>query len=195
MNIFLGRLRNFTDGHIVHTINRQEVPVRIAVNLFILWGIVFNTGCQANPVEASILLESTSGPVGDSVTGSVPVSPTEENAPMIASPSMPADAGLQNLIDKAMTDLAQRLSIPTTQITLIEAMPVVWPDTSLGCPQSSMAYHEVLTPGYLIQLQADNRVYQYHSDADQLVVFCEEYPIEYPVKPGNIKDDKPWMPP
>jgi hypothetical protein len=90
-------------------------------------------------------------------------------------------------------DLAQQLSIPMTQINLIQAISATWPDSSLGCPQPGMAYSQVLTPGYLIQLQADNRVYEYHTDADQLVVFCEENTIEYPVKPGDIKDDKPWM--
>ena len=83
-------------------------------------------------------------------------------------------------------DLAEQLSMPMTQINFIQAISATSSDSSLGCPQPGMAYSQVLTPGYLIQLQTDNRVYEYHTDADQLVVFCGENTIEYPAKPGDL---------
>lgn len=92
------------------------------------------------------------------------------------TPSMPtpADSGLQNLVDKAVSDLAQRLSIPATQIQLVEATPVVWPDSSLGCPQPGMEYLQVPEDGLLIRLQAGNQTYEYHSGGIRDPFLCEK---------------------
>ena len=166
--------------------------MRFIVCFFILWGS-FLSACQANTIETGVPVDVASSPVAESLSTPVLVSPTKGDIQTTPSQFIPVDAGLQNLIDKARMDLAQQLSIPMTQINLIQAISATWPDSSLGCPQPGMAYSQVLTPGYLIQLQADNRVYEYHTDADQLVVFCEENTIEYPVKPGDIKDGEPWM--
>jgi hypothetical protein len=105
---------------------------------------------------------------------------------MTPSPTIPAGAGLQNLIDKAIADLAQWLSIPATQIKVVEATLVVWPDSSLGCPQPGMAYAQVLTPGYLILLEADGKLYEYHANRDTYVIFCENPSPPVPGTPADI---------
>jgi hypothetical protein len=38
----------------------------------------------------------------------------------------------------------------------------VWRDGSLGCPQPDMMYTQALVDGYLIQLSAGSRLYNYH---------------------------------
>lgn len=52
-------------------------------------------------------------------------------------------------------------------------MELVWPDSSLGCPNRSSMYTQVLTPGYLIRLQALERIFEYHTDKNSLVIYCE----------------------
>jgi hypothetical protein len=99
---------------------------------------------------------------------------------------IPADAGLQSLIDKATADLAQRLSIPVDQIRLIEASAVVWPDSSLGCPQEGMAYSQVLTPGYLIRLEAGDQEFEYHASKGTEVVSCENPMPPVEGTPGDV---------
>jgi hypothetical protein len=167
--------------------------LRFAVSLIFFWGFLLSAACQAMPVEAGVSLGSTTGPNAESASTSLPGSPAQGDTEMTPSQQISTDAGLQQLIDKTIADLAQELSIPASQIKFMEARKITWPDASLGCPKPGMVYSQVLTPGYVIQLQADNRVYEYHTDADQLIVFCREYPIEFPVKPGDIKDDTPWM--
>ncbi|MDX1408310.1 MAG: hypothetical protein R3330_09255, partial [Saprospiraceae bacterium] len=54
----------------------------------------------------------------------------------------------------------------------VNAADVVWPDSSLGCPQKGMVYADVLTPGYLIVLSADGREYEYHTSKGTEVVYC-----------------------
>lgn len=104
----------------------------------------------------------------------LPVSPTQgESTPMPPPQSTPAVFNLQNLIDKATQDLALRLSISATQINIVNATEVVWPDGSLGCPQKGMAYIQILIPGYLIVLEVDNNKYEYHSGRDGNITYCQ----------------------
>ena len=89
------------------------------------------------------------------------------------NPFLPTPSGLEGLIEQAKTDLAQRLSISVTQISLVDATEVEWSDSSLGCPQPGMAYLQVITPGYRIRLKANAIVYEYHSNKDTYVIYCE----------------------
>lgn len=85
----------------------------------------------------------------------------------------PASSGVEKLIEQAKQDLAQRLVIPTTQIILTEATAVEWSDSSLDCPQPGMEYLQVITPGYRIVLEAGGTQYEYHSNRDAYIVYCE----------------------
>jgi len=80
---------------------------------------------------------------------------------------------LEVLIEKSKQDLAQRLSIAITQISLVEAKEVVWPDTSLDCPQEGIMYVQVERTGYLIRLEANMQVYNYHMDGEGIFILCE----------------------
>lgn len=114
-------------------------------------------------------------------------SPTEGNViEMTATSPTPADPGLQNLIEKAKTDLAQRLAVPVNEILLLQAESVTWPDASLGCPQEGMLYAQVLTPGYLIRFQYGNQVFEYHAGTSTSIVYCENPSPPVPGTPGDI---------
>jgi len=144
------------------------------IGLMLLCGFLIGAGCKTNLVETE--LPATSAPL----------SPPQEDPQMTPSLPTPADTGLQNLIDKAVADLAQRLSIPLDQITLVEATPVVWPDSSLGCPQPGMVYTQVLAPGYLILLEANDTMYEYHANRDTYVISCENPSPPVPGTPADI---------
>lgn len=89
---------------------------------------------------------------------------------------------LQSLINTASQELAQRLEIQAEKIVLIEAKEVVWSDGSLGCPVKGMVYMQVLTPGYLIRLSANDMEYEYHTDKSSLVIFCPVPQLTFPGK-------------
>jgi hypothetical protein len=97
----------------------------------------------------------------------------------------PATSGLQTLIEKAKIDLAKRLSIATDQISLVEAINVVWPDSSLGCPQEGMMYAQVLTPGFLILLEHAGNTFEYHTSNSTEIVTCENPSPPVPGIPSN----------
>ncbi len=70
---------------------------------------------------------------------------------------------LAPMAEAAREDLARRLSIRPETIKVVEAVSVVWRDSSAGCPQKGMAYTQVLTPGARIRLHVGGRPYLYHA--------------------------------
>lgn len=107
------------------------------------------------------------------VTTAIPLTPEiiDVTPPPTAVP--PSDPASMALIEKAKADLAQRLSLDSSSIALIEFRSVVWPDGSLGCPEPGMAYIQVLIEGYFIQLGVGERVFHYHGAQNGEPFLCE----------------------
>jgi hypothetical protein len=97
-----------------------------------------------------------------------------DNTQMNPSLPTPSASGLEGLIEKAKEDLAQRLSISVDQISLLEAAGVVWPDSSMGCPQPGMKYLQVPEDGALIVLQVEGVSYEYHHGGKRGLFLCEK---------------------
>lgn len=67
----------------------------------------------------------------------------------------------QSIADKCRADLAARLKLPTSQITVSAQRPVLWPDASLGLPRPGEVYAQRLTPGWSLYLRARGTDYLY----------------------------------
>ena len=144
------------------------------------------TACS--PVSTPLSTQNEMQPIPNTPKGKIPL--------MTPTTSTPSDApGMPNLIENTKRDLAQMLNISESEINILEAKDVVWPNSSLGCPQPGTTYTQVLTDGFLIRLEVDGNIYEYHTDADKQIIFCKfpELPI-IPVTPGEIDDGMPWMP-
>ncbi len=155
-----------------------------------------NPGSQARRLAASAsLLLVLAGcvvehmPAGDPVVetqspmkGVTPVPVTESFEETVApaaagtaeGPQMhDIDPALDVLVQQALGDLAQQLSIPVEEIEVLSARSVVWPDGSLGCPRPGMVYPQVQVDGVRIELQAGERVYSYHGGGRRSLFLCE----------------------
>ena len=97
--------------------------------------------------------------------------PTDTQIGTPASPSVPSEA--EKAVEQAKIDLAQRNGIAKEKIVLIRVDDVDWPDTSLGCPEPDKVYAQVITPGYKILLSNGQEEYEYHSDKENNVVYCQ----------------------
>ncbi len=73
------------------------------------------------------------------------------------------------VVGMAKSDLAKRLNISEEQIHLIKQEKKDWPDTSLGFPEEGKMYAQVVTPGFVIILEAGGKQYEYHSDYKRVV--------------------------
>jgi len=89
------------------------------------------------------------------------------------TPALAMNPALKPLIDAAVTDLAQRLRIPISEVCVVDARSVVWPDRSLGCPRPGLLYPQVQQDGVFIRLQAQGRTYAYHGGGSRAPFLCD----------------------
>jgi hypothetical protein len=101
-------------------------------------------------------------------TATLEIAPTGSTTGPVTS-----DPTLARLVGDAQADLAQRADIAASSIRVISAEPVEWSDSSLGCPMEGQMYSQVITPGYLIVLEAEGREYEYHASTSR-VVYCDK---------------------
>ncbi len=85
---------------------------------------------------------------------------------------MGTSGDLDQLVQKAREDLAGRLGISIDSIAVVKTQAAEWRDSSLGCPEKGMFYMQVITPGYVIVLQAQGKSYEYHAGLSN-VVLCD----------------------
>lgn len=83
--------------------------------------------------------------------------------------------GSEKALAAAITDLSKQSGVPPDEIALVSMEAMEWSDSSLGCPQEGFMYAQVVTPGYLIVLEADGQQFEYHTDQEgNSVVLCED---------------------
>jgi len=120
---------------------------------------------------------ATSAPTPEAGAQQATVTPASVPEPTQVKPlpeAVPPD-GAAHQVRLAREDLAARLglAVASEAIRLISVEPVEWSDASLGCTQPGMMYAEVITPGYMVVLEARGEEYRYHTDLERLVVLCE----------------------
>lgn len=133
--------------------------------------LLFAFGCA--PSQAGGSEEPLVPPTEATLLPALTDSPSQGDTTEMA-PTTPADTSLQNLIERAKEDLSQRLNTVLTQIELIEAKAVVWPDASLGCPQPGMLYKQVPEDGALIVLRVNGITYEYHNGGKRGLFLCQK---------------------
>lgn len=77
------------------------------------------------------------------------------------------------LSNKTMEDLAARLGIDVSQVTLVQVEDVEWRDSGLGCAAPNQAVMDVITRGFRIVLEANGQQYVYHTDRIGSFVLCD----------------------
>lgn len=96
---------------------------------------------------------------------------------MAPPPLRPEVTGVDELvrphIDLAVADLAGRLEIDASDIEVLVAASVTWPDRSCGCPQPGMVYPQVTVDGAYVVLGVAGRTYPYHSGGSRGPFLCE----------------------
>jgi hypothetical protein len=106
----------------------------------------------------------------------VPTDSAEPALTPVALASLTPGSSAEQRVAQARAHLAQKLGLDPAQISVFSVAEVVWPDSSLGCPQPEVAYLPVLTPGFQILLEAGGTVYTFHTDEGGQVVLCSARP-------------------
>jgi hypothetical protein len=103
-----------------------------------------------------------------------PLSPLKEPAMAPITQEVKPIPGSEEALAAAIADLAEQSGLPADDIQLVSMEAVEWSDASLGCPQEGFMYAQVITPGYLLILEAQGQEYEYHTDRRANVVLCPE---------------------
>lgn len=74
--------------------------------------------------------------------------------------------------DALIAAIADDLGLSESDVQVLITEPREWPDASLGCPEPGHAYADVITPGYLIVVQAGGEEFEFHTDERETVVRC-----------------------
>ncbi len=124
----------------------------------------------------------TTPPVGDSRLGPATTSRAGETTLTADTASTIAvDITMQDAVDAAVLELAASLGLGSSEIEVIAAERVTWPDGSLGCPEPGVAYTQALVDGYRILLQAGSTGYSYHGAAGEPPKICPRPVIPPPI--------------
>lgn len=141
-------------------------------------------GCGTSP-QASAKQSSDSAFANPQETATEVVSPTlPENPIQLAStpettemPPYPPSA--DKFVNLAKQDLANRLKIDVSQISLVEVVEVTWPNAALGCPSPGKNYATGRVPGYRIRLEANGTEYVYNTDLTGQIILCPQQDEPY----------------
>lgn len=185
--------------------------MRLKRNFFLaLLGLMIATAagtrCTPPPAQAPETTEEpeANSPLARPTTSESPnhtsplAPPTETRTPLptdvppartaVSIPSQAAKA-----VTWAQADLAARLDIPPDQIEIVTIEFVQWRDSSLGCPQPGMMYAQVITPGYRILLQSEEKRYEYHAaQGRDSAILCKS---DIPASPDASGPPLPTRPP
>ncbi len=151
-------------------------------------------GCSAcrapetlTPVPFRTAIPPTGMPPGSPTTGpaSTAAPPQAASPEAGATPTVPLPEP-PDPIEEAIKALSREIGVPPGTIALVEAMPVQWNDSSLGCPQPGTAYLQVITPGYLVTLSAGETTYRVHTDLAGSAVVC--FNEGDPIGAGTVPD-------
>jgi len=160
--------------------------------------IIFSTGCGptenlpdgtmtpqlATETEKMVTKKGTSTPSPNQLT-------TLQSPNLLTLEPIPITLELRPLIEIAVNDLADRISIEPDQIELINITEATWQNTSLDCPQQGGIYEQVINQEYSIILKGNDEFYEYHTDFNHLVIYCRSG-ITLPGKvEGSVEDG--WL--
>lgn len=95
------------------------------------------------------------------------------------------------LIAPAIADLAQRLDVDADDIDVVQALPVIWNDGSVGCPEPDRAYTQAIVPGMWVLLGHGGHNYSYHAAGIRGFRLCEAADVGPHAAPphGRINDE------
>jgi hypothetical protein len=128
--------------------------------------------------------ESTPGSIPESIQTGVPESTQAQPSIPLLTPEatdMPSTPPpVEKFVALSIKDLASRLQIDASTISLARTENTIWPNAALGCPRPGKVYPPGRVPGYRVWLNADGQEYLYHTDYNGQVILCPELNPDVP---------------
>ncbi len=142
-----------------------------------LLGLLAVTACATQPAPTVLPtqpLPPTRIPTAAAATDSSLSSPSDLVTPTSPESSLLIPAAAQPLVQHAIDDLDQRLSVDADQIQIVRLESVTWSSPDLGCNAETATTPTTPIDGYRIVLAASNKLYEYHTDATEVRACAQE---------------------
>jgi hypothetical protein len=112
---------------------------------------------------------ATGGPGANGPSREPSASPADGSGDPVASGggSLPA-----SITDPIVDDVATRLGVDPSGVTIVEATAETFPDGSLGCPEPGMMYTQALVDGYQVIVEANGTQLDYRGSAPGQFRIC-----------------------
>ncbi len=135
------------------------------------------SGAPSSAQTAVATSAPTAAPTAEPTTAPTQAATAAATAPS-ASPTGSTEGQVQNPQEEqallaAQQVLAKQTNTAPEEMQLVSITAREWPDSSLGCPKPGMMYTQVITPGYLVVLDAGGKQYNVHTDSGGRAVVCQ----------------------
>lgn len=136
-----------------------KVGAFLFVSFCIIIFVIFNSlNNKVEPIYDS-LEPSFATPTAEKVTNTK-IDPLKEPTPEpTPTPTIPSFGG------KFIAELSRDISVNPSEISVSSYQETSFGDTSLDCPEPGMIYAQVITPGWIIVFEVNQKKYEFHSDA------------------------------
>jgi hypothetical protein len=111
----------------------------------------------------------------------VAVLPTEQAATTPVKGEVPAA-----ILEKLRADIAGRQGVVASDVRVVSAESVIWPNGGLGCSQPGEMVTQATVPGYRVELEAGGKRFAYHAAERGYFRLCE-HPSHSGMDRGAIK--------
>jgi len=95
---------------------------------------------------------------------------TNLDASVVTPSGGPAVLVPDAIVAPVKSALAAASGVALSDISVVSTQIVEWPDGCLGSATPGIACAQIVTPGYLVVLQAGGKQYEYHTNADATLV-------------------------
>jgi hypothetical protein len=95
---------------------------------------------------------------------------TNLDASQVAPANGPAVEVPEAIVAIVKPMLANALGVAEGDIQVVSTQIIEWPDSCLGVSTPGLACSQIVTPGYLLTLQANGQQYEYHTNGDASAV-------------------------
>ena len=88
------------------------------------------------------------------------------------------------MLERVIADAASGAGVDQSDVEVVAAEAVTWPDGALGCPQPDQMYTQALVPGYRVILEIDGDELHFHAAESSEFAFCAD--PQPPVEDGAV---------
>ncbi len=79
---------------------------------------------------------------------------------------------LKSAVEAALADAARRTGRKSSELRVVSAEALVWPDGSLGCAEPGVTYTMAPVPGYRIVIDAGGETLDYRASDGGYLILC-----------------------